>query len=799
MLSQDLRQSARLLRHRPGFSAVIIATLGLGIGANTLIFSAVNGVLLRPLPYRDPDRLVLTWSRFESLGLDQSWLSGPEVADLLEQGDFLGGVAAVVPETVNLSGDGEPVQLQGARVTASLFGVLGVEPILGRALLPMEDQPGAPRAVVLGQALWKSRFGGSRAVLGERLVLDGESYSVVGVMPPEFGRLPIAADFPQQVAVWLPLGLDLKHADREDWYLRVVGRLRDGVGIERARRQLQTIQARLERTYPATYQEEGWDLYLVSFHEHVVRDIRPALLALFGAVCLVLLIACANIANLLIVRLVSREREMFLRLSLGATRLRLVRHSLTENALLMALGGVAGFLLAAWGLRLLVRLSPGNIPRLEAVRLDGTVLVFTALATALCALLLGIAPALYAARASLQGGLTEGGRTTGLRSRRAANALVVVEVALSFVLLVGAGLMIKSFLLLQHVDPGFDPENVLTMRLTLPEGRYAEPERRAAFFRTLTARLQALPAVSSAAAVSHLPFGGTYSSGTTQFEGYDELEVLTELRSVTPDYFRTLGIPLVRGRSFTWRDDAAAPKVAIIDAGLARKVWPNQNPIGKKLRRFGEREVVGIVGAVKHAGLNAEEKEQVYFPYAERSLSDMFLCLKTASDPRPLVEAVRRETLAIDPAQPIADVQLLSDRVRASMAQARFNTVLLAFFSVLAVVLASLGLYGLLSYSVSQRRQEIGVRMALGAEPREVRRLVVGQALRLSGLGLALGLLAAFTLTPLLSNLLYGISARDPLTFVGTPLLLAFVALLAAYLPTRRALRVDPVVSLREQ
>ncbi len=796
-LWQDLRFGFRMLAKSPGFTAVAVLTLALGIGANTAIFSVVNAVLLRPLDYSDPDQLYVLWGHHPQIGREVASL--PDFVDWREQNQSFEDLAAMSRRSMNLTGRGEAERVIGARVSASLFPLLRVETIRGRAFSPEEDRPGAERVAILSHGLWQRRFGSDPAFVGETITLDGESYAVIGVAPPEF-------QFPGRVEVWIPLAMEVDPTERRGDFLLVLGRLKPGVTQEQAQAEMTTIAQRLEQQYPNS--NTKWGIEIVSLHEQVVGNIRPALLVLLGAVGFVLLIACANVANLLLARAAAREKEIAVRAALGAGRGRLVRQLLTESLLVAIIGGALGLLLALWGIDILLALNPDDVPRLSGVGVDGWVLGFTLGISLLTGILFGLVPAVQISRPDLHESLKEGGRTSGGSLRhRTRHILVVAEVALALVLLIGAGLMIRSFDRLQRVSPGFNPENLLTMRISLPPAKYPERQHVLNFFDQLLERVRSLPGVQSASTIDnpYIGGGGNYLSFIVEGQPTPPLDqvVDAQVRSVTPGFHRMLGVPLLRGRSLTGQDGPGNRLVCVINETMARRYFPDRDPLGQRVAFDGPdgqprwREIVGVVGDVRQGGLDAEPYPEILLPEAQRTIPAITLMVRTANDPHTLAGAVRGEVQAMDPDQPVYAVRTMDDIMKASVAQRRFNMLLLGSFAAVALLLAAVGIYGVISYSVSRRTHELGIRMALGAQPRDIFKLVVGQGMVLVVIGVGIGLAASFGLTRFLSSLLFEVSTTDPATFAGVSLLLAAVALLACYIPARRATRVDPLVALR--
>lgn len=802
-LLKDLRYNARTLLRSPGYTAAAVLTLMLGIGATGAIFSLADAVLVRPLPYPEPERLVMVWNTAPEAGFDRLHLSEPELLDYIRGLQGLEHLSGFSSFDANLSGTGEPERIAATRASASLLSALGVRPVLGRVFLPEEDRPGRDKVAILGHGLWQRRFGSDAGIVGRTILLNAESYTVVGVAPPGF-------DFPEESDLWVPLGLDPAQPEiRGARSLRAVARLEQGVTLEEARAEASLVARRLQEQYPDEYPaDSGWNVLLVSLHEQQVGEVRTAVLVLFAAVGLVLLIACVNVTNLSLARLQARHQEVTIRTALGAGRKRLLGQFLTEGLLLGLVGGALGLLLASWGLRALVLIAPEGVPRLDEVELDLRALLFMAAASLLSGLVVSLVPALRASRTRLNEALKDGGRAGGGPSRwRFQRFLVAFEVAMAAVLLISSGLLIKNFVRLQQSDPGFNPNGLLTLEIALPESRYSDGARIAAFYGELRERLGKLPGVESVGMAQHLPLGRTGLSGPFHVEGRDPdhggVGPESHWNWADPGYFQTLGIPLLKGRGFTPQDRDGSLPVVVVDQRLAEKVWPGEDPLGKRIRLFGSDSnpwlaVVGVVGHIQQSGLDASALGQLYLPHAqEPAVSRMYVALRTSSDPAALVPMVRREVLAVDPDQPVDDVLVMTDRISESLSSRRFAMFLLSLFAAIALVLAAVGIYGVMAYSVTQRNREIGVRVALGAQPSDVRRLVIGQGMLLAAIGLAVGLPLAFAATRLLESLLYQVSARDPLVFGVVPVLLASVALLANYLPARRATGVDPIIALR--
>ena len=795
-LMQDVKYGARMLAKRPGFTAVALVTLALGIGANTAIFSVVNAVLLRPLPLKDPDRLVMVVETNLSKGWDQFSVSPLNFTDWRDQNQVFEQIVASRNWAFNLTGNGDPERVRGTRVSAGLLEMVGATPAQGRLFTAEEDQPGRGNVVLISHGLWQRRFGSNPDIIGQTLTLNSQSYTVIGIMPKDYS-------FPGRSEIWAPMAFSQsEQASRGGHFISVFARLKDNVTIEQARTEMQSLAGRLEEQYPDT--NKGWSANVISLMDQVVGDIRPALMVLLGAVAFVLLIACANVANLLLARSASRYKEIAIRTALGASRFQLVRQLLTESLLLSVLGGGLGLLLAFWGVDFLVSISPENIPRVREIGLDRQVFIFTALLSVLTGVFFGVVPAIQGSKPDLTEALKEGGRGSTGGRHRARSVLVVSEVALALVLLIGAGLMIKSFTRLQRIDPGFNPVNVMTMSVSLPSSKYREPHQQTGFYNQLIERVRSLPGVESAAASTSIPIGGSdyiygflIEGGTVSPQDAPSANYY----SITPDYFKAMGIPLKRGRNFTDADLANTTLVAIINETFAKRYFPDEDPIGKRIHITNGpqafREIVGIVGDVRHYSLDQESTAQMYEPYAQKPFTSMALAIRTTQDPTSLISAVRSQVLAVDRDQPVSNVKTLEQLVSESIAQPRLSMLLLTIFAVVAMVLAAVGLYGVMSYSVTQRTNEIGIRMALGARRTDVLRLVVGQGMMLAVIGVGIGLAASFVLTRFLATLLYTVSATDPLTFAGLSLTLTGVTLLASFIPALKATKVDPMIALR--
>ncbi len=798
---QDLRFALRTLRKSPGFALVAVLTLALGIGANSAIFSVVNGMLLRPLPYPDAHQLVRVWADWEKRnGPKREWTNPADFHDWRSQGTLFTEMYFVSGWAATLTGDGEPELLNGAVVSHGMFATLGVQPALGRGFTESEDKPNAPGVFVISDSLWKRRFGGDKNVLGRTVKLnDGITYTIIGVMPPSF-RFPD----PPTTEVWTPA--QFAATNRGNAYLRVIGRLKPGVTLVQAQAEMNTVAARLEQQYPATNKSIG--IALIPLQEDLAGPARTALLVLLGAVGFVLLIACANVANLLLARATARQREIAIRIALGAGRGRLLRQLLTESLLLSAAGGLLGLLLAVWAANWLAASAPGGFSGTFQLGVDRWVIGFTLLLAVGTGFIFGLAPALQATRPASTDALKKGGRGVASGQHRMRSALVIAELALSLVLLVGAGLLLKSFYTLLRVSPGFNPNNVLTAELILPQVKYREGAHAQQFYTQLIENVRRMPGVLSAAAINNLPLGDNNTDTSFLIEGRpapqpDQFPTAW-LTPVTPGYFSTMGIPLVRGRVLDERDHAQAPLVIVINESMAKQYWPGEEPIGRRIGT-GQRspqgptwwEVVGVVSNVRQFGLDRDEPPAFYLSHAQRTSRRMNLVVRTAGDPLALAPAVRSAVWAQDRDLAIPSIITMEKLIAQSVADRRFTMALLGAFATLAMALAAIGIYGVMAYNVTQRTHEIGIRMALGAQRGHVLRMVIGQGMTLAGIGVGLGLLGALALSGFLEKLLFGIATRDALTFAAVPLAMAGVALLACWIPARRAMRVDPMVALR--
>jgi putative ABC transport system permease protein len=806
-LTQDIRYALRVLAKNPAFTFIAVIALALGIGANSAIFSVVDAVLLRQLPFKHPEQLVMLWENAAHLGFPRNTPSPANFLDWQKQTQSFTGMAAMVERSFNLTGVGEPERLEGRRVSANLFELLGVPAQLGRTFVPDDDRPGT-HVVLLSYSLWQRRFGSDPAVIGRALTLNGESYTVAGVMP-QLMQLPGYENVNDQL--WVPIAFPSEEAaQRGNHFLEVIARRKPGVTLKQAQAEMETIAARLAQQYPDYNTRIG--AVVVPLHEQVVGDIKPALLVLLGAVGFVLLIACANVANLLLARAAVRQKEIAVRLALGASQSRLIRQFLTESVLLAMFGAGLGLLLTFFGLRALRSFIPASISQVETINVDGRVLIFTVLVAVVTGIAFGLAPAIHGSHLNLNDTLKEGGRDSagGGKGNRARGLLVIGEVAVSFVLLIGAGLLINSFFHLRNLDPGFRADHLLTMKVDLSEVKYPDRERRAAFFDEVMRRIDKLPGVRSAAVAGNLPLTYNGDSMAISVEGVPDPPTDQRpdviYRAIGRGYFNTMGIPIVRGRDFTDQDNADSKDVVVISEKTAQHFWPGQDPIGKRLKPGSStskspwREVIGIVKDVRQNDLIAPPKMQMYFTYRQlKNIAANALVIRTTIEPLSLAGSVRNAIWSVDKDQTVADIDTMDHIVAGAVARQRFSMVLLGIFAALALLLASVGIYGVMSYSVAQRTREIGIRMALGARRADVLQMTVRQGLKLVGAGMILGLGAAFLLTRVMATLLYGISATDPMTFIGISVVLLVVAILASYVPALRATKVDPITALRAQ
>ena len=805
-LWQDIRYGLRALAKSPGFTAVAVGALALGIGANTAVFSVFQGVLLNPLPYPDSDRLVWLWPADTRTG--QAFggaISPPDFVDYRKQSTVFAPLSAFAQMDLTLAGTGQAERVPAAGVSAGFFETLGLKPALGRSFAPADEQSGWPQVAILSDGLWRRRFGGDPRVLGRTINIDGRGMTIVGVMPP-------GIDFPKDAQLWQPLPFGYAELRvRRFHFLRVIGRLEPGVTIEQAEAQMKSICANLARLYPDS--NALYSAHLVSLRDRIAGNLRPTLRVLMIAVGFVLLLACANVAHLLLARAAARQKEIAIRCSLGASAGRMFRQLLTESLLLSLAGGALGVPLAWWGLKLLVALHPANVPRLDEVHVDGRVLAFTAALSILTGILFGLLPALRSSAAGLAGLLQEGGRggSAGRAHRRFHNALVVAEVALAAVLLSGAGLMIRSFERLANVNPGFNPAHVWTARIQLPrwdtQAEKYDPNRVMAFYAPLLDGLKVLPGVQSAGLVTDLPLSGQNNDTWFTIEGRPPVAPSqrpdADQRTVSPDYFKAMGIPLMQGRYFTADDNLNSAKVAIISESLAKRFFPNQNPIGQHLNiDLGlpfRCEIVGVVGDVRHRSLAGDVQPTNYVPLAQQPPGGVNIVVRGRTDALALANAVRQEVRALNGGVPVFEVHAMGDLISDSAGAPRFRTQLLVVFAMAALMLAAAGIYGVMSYSVTLRTHELGIRVALGARRRDVTKLVVGQGMLLALAGVAIGLPVAAGLARLAASLLFEVGPADPVSFAAVPAILGAVAFLANYMPARRAARVDAMVALRHE
>ena len=796
---RDVRYGLRMLRAYPAFTLAAVLTLALGIGANTAIFSVASGVLLRPLPYPGADRIAMVWMDNARIDLREDWHSYPNYVDYRDQNRTFAAMAAFNGTAQTFTDGGTPERVFGAHSTANLFDVLGVRPQHGRTYTDAESEAGAETVVVLSHELWRRRYLGRADLVNGTIEMNGRAARVIGIMPEEFA-------FPtKETEFWLPTPLtEQRRTSRGSIWLQVIGRLHPGVSIGQAQSDLLRVNADLLERFP---QQKGYSVFVQSHYDQIVGRIRPAVVVLLGAVGFVLLIACTNVANLLLARASTRERELALRAAIGAGRGRIVRQLLTESVLLAAIGGAAGLLLAWVGLDALVAAAPRDLPRLDEIRIDGRVLLFTLALSIATGLLFGVAPALQTAAVDPGRTLKEGGRGTTMVGQSLRRGLVVLEVALAVVLLVGAGLMIRSFVNVQRVDLGFDPDRVLTARVTLFGQRYQQAERVVDFYREVVARTAAGPGIEGAAAVGTLFLSATPNSTNFAIEGRPDFtpeeRVEVPVDAITPNSFGVMRVPLLDGRLFDDRDVEAAPATVIINDTMARMFWPGESPVGRRIK-YGNLEsqspwmtIVGVVGDTRRTGLDAVVRPETYLAHAQSPAGGMTLVVRTTGDPDTGAPVLRNAVRAIDPALPLFAVQSVDERLGDMTAQRRLNTLLLIVFGAVAAIVAAVGVYGVLAYSVQQRRRELGVRIALGATSASLLRLVLAEGLALAGTGLVLGLIAALALGRVLTSLLYGVSATDPATLAAIAGVAAVTALLACLVPALRALRVDPTTALR--
>ncbi|HEX8846861.1 MAG TPA: ABC transporter permease [Pyrinomonadaceae bacterium] len=801
-LLQDIRFGVRMLGKNPGVTLLAVFALALGIGANTATFSIVNAVMLRPLSVKDSANLVMLFETNPQAGIARGLVSYFNFVDWKEQSSAFSDVAAFSTQPFNLRSEAGPERISGARVSSDFFRLVGSSPALGRVFTADEDKPGNNRVVILSHNNWQRRFGSDPNIEGKTLVLDGVSYTVVGVMPPDF-------QFPEKkVDLWTPLAFDSRTDGSAVHNLNVVARLKPNVTIEQAQVEMDTLGRQLQEKNANG--KTGWGVGVLSLSEYTVGNIKPAFVILFAAVAFVLLIACANVVNLLLARAAARQKEIAIRSALGATPFRIIRQLFTESALLSLLGGALGLLLAFFGIKLLLASLPGSvsIPRADEITIDSQVLIFTIIVSLLAGVLCGLAPALRLSKPDLNGTLKEvvKGAAGGVSNRRIRNLLIVSEVALALLLLVSAGLMVKSFVRLQEVNPGFRPDNVLTMEVSLPKAKYAESYQMAAFYRQSLEQIAALPGVHSVGVISHLPLSGENANTLFTLDGQaaqSSDELYAGYRVTSSDYFSAMSIPLKSGRAFNERDTDQAQPVVIINETMARRYWPKEDPLGKRIKRGDLHStrpwltVVGVVGDVRHSAVNQEPKPEMFLPYQQNPVPDMYFAVRTDANPKGIAPAARNAILSVDKDQPVSNVKSMGEVMTEANFGRRAMTVLLIIFAAVALALAIVGIYGVISYSVSQRQKEIGIRMSLGARQIDVLKLILRQGMIVVLIGVGIGLVLTVVSGSLLSSLLYGVSATDLVTLVGTSALLSLVALVACLIPARRAAKLDPMISLR--
>jgi putative ABC transport system permease protein len=801
-LWQDIRYGIRMLFKNPGFTIVALLTLSLGIGANTAIFSIVNALLLRPLPYKDPDRVVMVWQDFTKVtGREREWTSPDTFFDWRDQNHVFEGISILDGWLPTLQG-GEPEQLPGAQVSYNMFSVLGVSPFIGRNFSAEEGQPGGPKVVILSYGLWKRRFAGDPGITGKQILISGDKYNIIGVMPAKF-------EFPIEPTsqIWTPSQVDATNSCGRDCItLRAFARLKPGVSLNQATADMTLVQRRLEQQFPDIYRNSG--IKLVPLQQQLTEDFRPAVLLLFAAVGLVLLIACANVANLLLTRSAGRRPEIAIRTALGASKSRLIRQLLTENILLALVGGLFGVVLGIWGVDLLVSLIPDGLPiiGLQKVGPDAYVLGFTALLSLLTGIVLGFLPLFHFSGSAVSDSLKEGGRThVGTGGKNVRGLLVISEVAFAFMLLIGAGLLMKSFLRLLNVNAGFNPEKVLTMQLLLPDNRYPEREQITTFYSELLEKVRRLPGVVTVGTTGVLPMGGNYTDTHFQIEGQpaDTKKIQSVwFQQVSTNYLQTMGIRILKGRSFTERDGPDDPRVVIVSESLAKKYFPDGNVVGRRLNMNDPqnpvwREIVGVAADVKQFGLDQESPIALYLHQSQSPSRFVTLAVRCNTDPLNLADEIRSQVWSLNKNLAVSSVLTMEQVIASTVSTPRITLILITAFASAALLLAAIGLYGVISYSAMQRTNEIGIRMALGAAKSDVLKMVVGQGMMLALIGLFIGLISAFGLTRLMSSLLFGVSATDPLTFAAILVLLTAVALIASFIPAYRASKLDPMIALR--
>ena len=819
---QDLRYAARGFARAPGFTIAALLSIAIGVGANTAIFSVVSALLLRPLPYQDAERLAILWNRSPGLGIAEDWFSTAQYFDIRNGHTGLDSVAIAIGGNFNLTGDGEPERVGTIRVSSNLLPMLGVRPIIGQLFDAEDDTPGRTGRALLGYGTWMRRYGGDTSVVGKLLTLNGQPYEVIGVLPPTFDLprevLPTLGGAEHaEIMVPLPLGPDAARVRNGEDY-NILARLKPGVTVEAAQREMDAITARLRSEHPDFYPPNGGLTFsIVPLQDYVVGGVRPALFVLIGAVAFVLLIACANVANLLLSRALARKREVAVRAAIGASSGRIVRQLLTESVLLAVMGGVVGLLFSYWTLEGIRVLGSKSVPRLHEIAIDGGVLLFTLGVSILAGAIFGVAPAIRLSRVDLQENLKESSRGASAgsavwgRGQNARRLLVVSELALSVMLLIGAGLLIRSFAHVQQVPPGFNSSNVLTLELTMSGRKYAEAAAVLETYKLLWEKLRTLPGVTAAGGVTALPLSQMMAWGPITVEGRvpaaGEKFINVDIRTVGGDYFAAMEIPLRSGRLFNEHDTRETDRAVIVDEHMAAQLWPGADPLGKRIRTGGFdvtantpwMTVVGVVGRVKQDALDADSRMAIYLAHTQRPGRAMNVVLRSGSDPAALTSAVRKQIREIDPDLPLYNARTMEQRVDESLARRRFSMLLLTLFACLALGLAAIGIYGVIAFLVSQSTREVGIRMALGATPREILMLIVRQGLIVTVIGVVAGLAGALTLTRFMNTLLFGVHATDPLTFVAIAATLGLVAVLASYVPARRAARVDPMVSLRSE
>lgn len=816
-LLQDFRYGLRTLRKNPGFAAAAILVLALGIGANTAIFSVVNAVLLRPLPFAHPEQLVQIWHtppQKSFPGMKEFAVSAANYLDWQAQNHVFEHTAIYTWGAYNLTGRGEPVFITARRVSSDFFAVLQAEPLLGRVFVPEEDHPGRDRVVVLSETFWRNQFAADPNIVGQDINLDGEAYRVIGVMRARF-QFPITSDPSFAVKLWAPLAMtDRERAVRAEHHYAVIGRLRSGVTVQQAQAELDTISHRLEQEYPAD--DNGWGAVVIPLREELVGDVRTPLLVLLGAVALVLLIACANAANLVLARTISRQREIAVRSALGASRTRVVRQVLCETVVLSLVGGALGLLIAHFGVKLIVAFFASKLPSAAAISLDASVLAFTFSVALLTGIVAGLLPAIRLSRVNVNEALKQGNRTSSdAASNRTRGLLIVSEVALSLMLLIGAGLMIRSLWMLRNVDPGLDPHNVLALDPAISRTAFPQPQQQIAFYSQVLQSIRALPGIESAGVIDSIPLDNGGSVQPVQLEGHpvqamaDQPEV--SVRLVSPGYLRAMHIPLLRGRDFNEQDNADNPATVLINQAMAKRLWPNEDPLGRHVTMYffpdKVREVVGIVGDVKDEGLNKPAPATLYMPLGQLTAGataawrsfPLWIVVRTSSQPSSAAPEVIHAIHELNASLPIQEVNTMEDFVMNSVSQQRFNMLLLASFAGLALVLAAVGIYSVLAYTVRRRVREIGIRMALGAQTSDVVRLIVSEGMKPTAIGLLAGIAGALALGRVISSLLYGVRPSDFATFASVCFVLLSVALAASLVPAYRATRVEPVSTLREE